>query len=110
MSKASKRRLVRLSQVRPAYEEALGTDNGRYEFLGDDDVTYSFPHPAFMDKAAGEELDEADTETELAQVLLGDQYDQFVEGGNSVNDFLLLFQNIGQQYRGKAEKVRISRS
>lgn len=108
MSKASKRRRVRLNQVRPAYEEALGTEGGRYEFEGNNETVYSFPHPAFLDDTS--ELDEADSVDEIAQVLLGDQYDQFIEDGNSVQDLLLLFQNVGSEYRGKAGKVRISRS
>lgn len=108
MSKASKRRRVRLNQVRPAYEEALGTTGGRYEFEGNDDVVYSFPHPAFIEDTS--DFDEADNAEELAQALLGDQFDQFIEGGNAINDLVLLFQNVGSEYRGKAGKVRISRS
>lgn len=110
MSKSSKRRLVRLNQVRPAYEEAVGTKGGQYPFVGNDDAEYSFPHPAFMPKELRAELDDADDEDEIARILLGEQYEKFIKGGNDVEDLMLLFQNVGAEYRGKADKVRISRS
>lgn len=109
MSKPNKAR-YRLEQVRPTYEDALGTDGGFVEFEGTDGQLYRFPHPAFMDRAMQESIDEADSGEEVCAALLGDQFEQFKENGNSVDDFGLLFGAIGAEFREKAQKVRISRS
>lgn len=107
MSKQNKAKKYRLDSVKPAYEEALGTDV--VEIEGTDGKTYSFPHPLFMDDEQEELVGEASTKYELAEALLGDSYEDFVAGGNSLSDLALLFGAIQREMQEKAQKVRITR-
>ena len=111
MSKKNTRKVYRLERVIPAYEEALGTEGGVVEFEGDaDGKTYTMPHPMLSDDAFLGELEDAASTTEMVQVLLGDQYDAFVEGGNSVKAVSMLFALVGRDARESVQKVRITRS
>lgn len=109
MAKQNKRKRYRLEEVRPAYEEAVGTEEGRVDFDGTDGKSYSFPHPLFMSDEQQEALDDASSKYEIAEVLLGDQYEEFVAGGNSLDDLGMLFGIIAREAQEKARKVRITR-
>lgn len=109
MSKQNNRKKYRLSEVRPAYEEAVGTDGGVVTFDGTDGQEYTFPHPLFMSDEQQEALDAASTKYELVELLLGDQYEAFVKGGNSIDDLGMLFGMVAREAQEKAQKVRITR-
>lgn len=109
MSKRNNRKRYRLEEVRPAYEEAVGTEGGVVEFEGTDGEVYTFPHPLFMDEDLQEAFDGASSKYEIAELLLGEQYEKFVTGGNSIDDLGLLFGMISREVQEKAGKVRITR-
>lgn len=109
MSKSNKHKMYRLSEVKPAYEEAVGTAGGKVEFEGTDGKVYAFTHPLFFSHEEREALQDANTEQEIAQALLGDQYEDFVVGGNDLDALGLLFGSIQQESQEKAQKVRITR-
>lgn len=109
MSKKNNRKRYRLEEVRPAYEEAVGTDGGVVEFEGTDGEAYSFPHPLFMNEEQQEAFDDASSKYELAELLLGEQYEKFISGGNSIDDLGLLFGMVSREVQEKAGKVRLTR-
>ena len=109
MSKKNTRKRYRLAEVMPAYEEALGTDGGAVEFDGNEDKVFSFPNPLFMDEEMQEALDGASSRDEMAQILLGDQYEDFMVGGNSVEALTMLFGGVARESQEKAQKVRLTR-
>lgn len=109
MSKKNTRKVYKLAEVRPAYEEAVGSDGGVVEFEGTDGKTYTFPHPLFMDDDQQEAMDDASTKYEISEVLLGDQYEDFVAAGNSLDDLGMLFGMVSREAQEKAQKVRLTR-
>lgn len=109
MSKKNNRKRYRLEEVRPAYEEAVGTDGGTVEFEGKNEKLYTFPHPLFMNDEQQEAMDDASSKYEICEVLLGDQYEDFVADGNSLDDLGMLFGVISRESQEKAQKVRLTR-
>lgn len=109
MSKKNVKKRYRLAEVRPAYEEAVETEGGVVPFDGTDGKEYTFPHPLFMDEEQQEAMDAASSKYEIAEVLLGDQYDDFVAGGNSLDDLGMLFGIVARESQEKARKVRLTR-
>lgn len=109
MSKKNTRKRYRLEEVRPAYEEAVGTEGGVVEFDGTDGKVYTFPHPLFMNDDQQEAMDGASSKYEICEALLGEQYEEFVAGGNSLDDLGMLFGMVSREAQEKAQKVRITR-
>lgn len=74
--------------------DALNTD-GAVEYQvneGDDQPVFRLPHPFFYDKATKDALKALaqDDEEGRAKVLLGDQWDAFVEAGGDASDIDML--------------------
>jgi len=105
-----KRNVYVVSQVREQMKEAVGDD--RLELRLDDGSVVHAPHPLFYSaelKAELKGLDEDDTEG-MAQVLLGDDYDAWIEGGNTAEDLQLVLIQVQKDTTANLNGRRPTRS
>lgn len=109
MSKPNGKR-YRLESVRRSYADAVGGERVEFE-VGPEDApaVFSFPHPIFTPDDMQEALAEAKGDQAGARILLGDQYDEFIAAGGSVNDVMLLYVGIRNEAQDKVSKVRPTR-
>ncbi|MDV6290329.1 hypothetical protein R2F25_30440 [Streptomyces sp. UP1A-1] len=108
MSKPNGKR-YRLETVRRSYVDAVGGERVEFE-VGPDDApqVFSFPHPVFMPDDVNTALNEAQGKGDEAgaRILLGDQYDAFVEAGGDPTSVMLLFVGVRNEAQDTMQKVR----
>lgn len=105
-----KRNVYKVSQVREQMKEAVGSD--RLELELDDGTVVHPPHPLFYSaelKAELKELDDDDTEG-VAQVLLGDEYDAWIDAGNTAEDLQLVLIQVQKDTTANLNGRRPTRS
>jgi hypothetical protein len=109
MSKPNKAR-YRLETVRRSYVDAVGGDRVEFEVGPEDDPrVFSFPHPLFTPDDMQQELNEAKGDEGGARILLGDQFQEFVDAGGDANSLMLLYVGIRAESQDKVQKVRPTR-
>lgn len=94
MSEQNRANAYSRASVKKKMHETIGDDTIVYKI--DDDNVFHLPHPFFYDadtKAALKPLKE-DDEQGIAKVLLGDQYDRFIDAGGTDGEITLLRVNL----------------
>lgn len=91
-----------IASTRRKYVEALGLEseeNPVVAFDGMDGNEYSFLHPMYMDEEQQKAVDEAETQRDKVEALLGkDQYAQFMSHpAHRAGDIILLFGEVGRE-------------
>lgn len=109
MSKPNAKR-YRLESVRRSYADAVGGELVEFE-IGPEDApaVFTFPHPVFTPDDMQKALSEAQGDEAGARILLGDQFDEFIAAGGSVNDVMLLYVGVRNEAQDKVSKVRPTR-
>lgn len=108
MSKPNAKR-YRLETVRRSYADALGVPDERVEFEVGDGKVFHFPHPVFMDSSKNKALNEADGDEAGARILLGDQWQAFLDAGGDPNSLMLLFVGVRAESQDTMQKHRPTR-
>lgn len=96
---ASKRNRYRIAEAKAQMADKLGGDT--VEIETDDGAVFNIEHPMFRSKetkAALKPLEDDDAEG-IAQVVLGDQFDKFIEHGGEPEDLLYVMLSIGEDTR-----------
>ncbi|WP_405911368.1 hypothetical protein OG529_04420 [Streptomyces longwoodensis] len=111
MSKPNGKR-YRLETVKRQYSDALGVADGRvaFEFGPEDDPhVFEFPHPVFTPDDMQRQLSKAEGDDASVRILLGDQYEAFIEAGGDVNALALLYVGLRNEAQDTVGKVRPTR-
>lgn len=88
MSKPNRARF-KLSAVKRSYAEAVGGE--LVEVETDDGKVFTFPHPLFTEDDLARQIDAAEGDVGKAHVLLGEQYDPFMQSGGDANSLMLVY-------------------
>ncbi|MEF9903671.1 hypothetical protein [Streptomyces sp. P9-A2] len=108
MSKPNKKRYV-LSTVRAQYAEAVGGEE--IEFEGPGGATFTMPHPMFAPSAWTKAVDDAESDEEIAEAMLGEeQYAKYVEAGGVAADVNFIRMAAMEDMKGALKKGRPTRS
>jgi hypothetical protein len=103
MSKPNGKR-YRLETVRRSYADAVGGEDVEFE-VGDGKV-FTFPHPLFTPDDMQQQLAEAKGDQAGARILLGDQWDAFVEAGGDATSLMLLHVAVRNESQDTVQRVR----
>jgi hypothetical protein len=107
MSKPGKAR-YRLESVKRSYADAVGGERVEFE-VGPENTVFSFPHPMFADDDMQRELNNAQGDVAGARILLGDDYDVFIEAGGDPNALMLLYVGVRADAQDTVNKHRPTR-
>ncbi|WP_182359481.1 hypothetical protein [Tomitella gaofuii] len=81
--------------------EAVGGERVEFTYGGE---TFSFPHPLFADDEFKDGLADVQTDMEMAEHYLGDQYDKFIEVGGKSGFIGILLQKVQEDATDVDEK------
>ncbi|MEU3000178.1 hypothetical protein ABZ684_21865 [Streptomyces sp. NPDC006995] len=96
------RKRYNLADVHAQFAEAVGGEQVEFDAEGG---SFAFPHPVFADEEWAEKVDAAETASEKARAMLGDeQYEKYRAAGNSDNDLGLLFMAVQQDSQAQLKK------
>lgn len=105
MSKPNRKRYV-LESVRRSYAEALDVPDERVEFEVGDGKVFHVPHPIFMPSAMQKELNASEGDEAGARILLGDQWQEFIDAGGDATSLILLYTAVRAESQDTVQKHR----